>query len=120
MPLFLLWSQGKDRQTMFEGDVRWQHTDVQVSVWTWATGGCCYSLVRYITTMMHKKIKKNKTKKIALYSMIITVLCEDKEVTRREWCKNWLHKRSERGSHVTISHGLQIGYESDFTNYMRT
>ena len=32
MPLFLLWSQGKDRQTMFEGDVRWQHTGVQVSV----------------------------------------------------------------------------------------
>ena len=68
---------------------------------------------------MHKKIKKNKTKKIALYSMIIAVLCEDKEVTRREWCKDWLQKRSERGSHATILQELRIGYEKDFTNYMQ-
>ena len=51
--------------------------------------------------------------------MIIAVLCEDKEVTRREWCKDWLQKRSERGSHATILQELQIGYETDFTNYMR-
>ena len=69
--------------------------------------------------MMHKKIKKDKTKKIALYSMIIAVLCEDKEVTRREWCKDWLQKRSERGSHTTILQELRIGYETDLTNYMQ-
>ena len=28
-------------------------------------------------------------KKIALCSMIIAVLCEDREVTRNEWCKDW-------------------------------
>ena len=75
------------------------------------------TIVRYITIMVHNKIKK-KTKKIALCSMIIAVLCEDK-VKRREWCKEWFHKRSERGNHATILHELLNGYESDFTNYMR-
>ncbi|MPC70351.1 hypothetical protein E2C01_064595 [Portunus trituberculatus] len=72
-------------------------------------------LVQYITTMVHRK--KNKTKKIALCSMIIAVLCEEKEVTRRGWCKEWLEKRNERGSHATILQELRTGYESDFANY---
>lgn len=74
-------------------------------------------LVQYITTMVHRK--KNKAKKIALCSMIIAVLCEEEEMPRREWCKDWLHKRNERGSHATIFQELKSGYESDFTNYMR-
>ncbi len=74
--------------------------------------------MQYITTMVHKK--KKKAKKIALCSMIIAVLCEEEEeMTRREWCKDWLHKRNERGSHATILQELRTGYESDFTNYMR-
>ena len=76
--------------------------------------------MQYITTMVHKK--KNKAQKIALCSMIIAVLCEEEEeeeMTRREWCKDWLHKRNERGSHATIFQELRTGYESDFTNYMR-
>ena len=74
--------------------------------------------MQYTTTMVHKK--KNKAKKIALCSMIIAVLCEEEEeMTRREWCKDWLHKRNERGSHATIFQELRTGYESDFTNYMR-
>ncbi|MPC28536.1 hypothetical protein E2C01_021745 [Portunus trituberculatus] len=70
------------------------------------TGGQCLKvmsvvcelgrLVQYITTMVHKK--KNKAKKIALCSIIIAVLCEEEVVvTRREWCKDWLQKRNERG-----------------------
>ena len=86
---------------MFEGNVRWQHTGMQISVCTCLTGGYCLRLVRYITTMVHKKIKKNKKKKTALCSIVIAVLCEDKEVTRKEWCKDWLHKRS-----ATILHEL--------------
>ena len=50
-----------------------------------------------------KEIKKMKT---ALCSIIIAVLCEDKEVTRKECCKDWLHKQSENGSHATILHEL--------------
>ena len=38
--------------------------------------------------------KKIKNKEIALCSIIIAVLCEDNEVTRKEWCKDWLHKQS--------------------------
>ena len=54
--------------------------------------------------------------------MISAVLCEDEEeeeMPRREWCKDWLRKRNERGSHATIFQELKSGYESDFTNYMR-
>ena len=63
--------------------------------------------------------KKTRLKKIALCSMIIAVLCEEEEeeITRKEWCKDWLHKRNERGSHATIFQELRTGYESDFTNY---
>ena len=51
--------------------------------------------------------------------MIIAVLChEEDEVTRREWCKDWLQKQNERGSHATILQELRTGYELDFTNYM--
>ena len=75
------------------------------------------SVGRYITTMVHKK-KNNK--KTVLCNMMIAVLCEDKEVTRREWCKEWLNKQSERRSNATILQELRIGYESDFTNYIRT
>ena len=50
--------------------------------------------------------------------MIIAVLCEE-TTTRREWCKDWLQKRNERGSYATILQELRINYESDFINYMR-
>lgn len=34
LALFSLCSQGKGLWTMFEGDVRWQHAGIQISVWT--------------------------------------------------------------------------------------
>ena len=83
---------------MFEDNVRWQHTGMQVR-WLMLTS----SAVHHYHGAQEKKTIKNK--EIALCSIIIAVLCEDK-VTKKEWCKDWFHKRSEKGSHATILHEL--------------
>ncbi|XP_064098062.1 uncharacterized protein LOC135209284 [Macrobrachium nipponense] len=63
---------------------------------------------------------KNRKKSIVLCSIIIASLCEDEDVRTREWCKEWLQRRKEKGSHATILQELRDGaYESDFKNYMR-
>ncbi|XP_068200467.1 uncharacterized protein [Palaemon carinicauda] len=38
---------------------------------------------------------------------------------KRVWCKEWLRRREDIGSHVTILRELKHGYEADFINYMR-
>ena len=60
-------------------------------------------------------------KRIALCSLILAVCAKKrkKRAEKGEWCKNWLMKRRQLGSHVTILRELQNGYEKDFINYMR-
>lgn len=38
---------------------------------------------------------------------------------KKKWCKDWLSKRKQMGSHVTIFRELQVGNMRDFTNYVR-
>ena len=67
-------------------------------------------------------MSKRDRKRIALWSIIVTVLCvkkkRKKRLEKRKWCKDWLMKRNQLGSHMTILHELQND-NKDFTNYMR-
>ena len=62
--------------------------------------------------------RKLRKKKIAL-SVIIAMCAEIKASERRLWCSEYLSRREEAGSHVTILRELRYGCEEYFVNYMR-
>ena len=72
-----------------------------------------------ITTSM-VAAKKNR-KKIALYCIIIAMCVKKKKnkMQKDKWCKDWLIKRRNLGSHATILRELEGGNRNDFINYMR-
>ena len=64
---------------------------------------CCPSSVQYDNEIGRMaRSSKNKQKKIAVCSVMIAILYDSKDLRKKYWCKKWLQRRSEIGSHVTF------------------
>jgi len=61
-------------------------------------------------------------KKIALCGIILAVCVRKQKQVRAQksvWCKEWLRRRGELGSHATLLRELHDEREHDFIQYMR-